>query len=154
MLVVFVSLKFRNYPLGRLGKPVEAFYFLTRRQSLVALSISPTYILPLFFSRLCCGVAFSCQRQKLAVLQVPGGPPLNGILKFADHGWEAPDLEVKVYKDGLLLSGPEVVSSEERRMQLIKRYPQAIVVEMEDDGKISANNDENCEVHAEFYNRL
>ena len=58
--------------------------------------------------------------------------------------------EVKVCKDGLLLSGPEVVSSDERRMQLIKRYPQAIVVEMEDDGKISVNNDENCEVHAEF----
>ena len=60
------------------------------------------------------------------------------------------DLEVKVYKDGLLLNGPEVVSSDERRMQLTKRYRQAIVVEMEDDGKISVNNDENCEVHAEF----
>ena len=155
MLVVFVSLKFQNYVLGRLGKPVEAFYFLTRRQSLVALSISPTYILPLFFSRLCCAVAFSCQRQKFAVFQVPGGPLLNEILKFSDHGWEAPlkypkDLEEKVCKDGLLLSGPEVVSSDERRMQLTKRYRQAIVVEMEDDGKISVNNDENCEVHAEF----
>ena len=57
---------------------------------------------------------------------------------------------MKVYKESLLLSGPEVVSSDERRKQLIKRYSQAIVVEMEDDGKISVNNDENCEVHAEF----
>ena len=111
--------------------------------------------LPLSFSRLRCAIAFSCQRQKLAVYRAPAGPLLNGILKFADHGWEAPlkypkDLEVKVYKDGLLLSGPEAVSSDERRKQLIKRHTQAIVVEMEDDGKISVNNDENCEVHAEF----
>ena len=87
--------------------------------------------------------------------QVPASPLLNGILKFADHGWEAPlknpeDLEVKVHKDSLLLSGSGVVSSDERRKKLIKKYPQAIGVEMEDEGKISVNNDENCEVHAEF----
>ena len=88
-------------------------------------------------------------------VQVPASPLLNGILKFADHGWQAPlknpnDLEVEVHKDGLLLSGPEIVSSDERRKQIIKKYPQAIGVEMEDEGKISMDNDENCEVHAEF----
>lgn len=64
------------------------------------------------------------------------------------------DLEVEVYKDGLLLSGLEVVSSDKRRMQLIKRYPQAIVVEIEDDGKISVNNDETVRYTQSFYNRL
>ena len=88
-------------------------------------------------------------------VQVPASPLLNGILKFADHGWQEPlknsnDLEVEVHKDGLLLRGPEIVSSDERRKQIIKKYPQAIGVEMEGEGKISLNNDENCEIHAEF----
>ena len=74
-------------------------------------------------------------------VRVPPGHLLSGILKSADHGWKAPlknpnDLEVKVHKDGFLLSGPEVVSSYKRRMELIKRYPDAIGVEMEGEGKI------------------
>ena len=86
---------------------------------------------------------------------VPASLLLSGILKFADHGWKAPlknpkELEVKVHKDGLLLSGAEVVSSDERRKELIERYPDAIGVEMEGGGKISLNNDENCDLHVEF----
>ncbi|XP_067018124.1 5'-methylthioadenosine/S-adenosylhomocysteine nucleosidase-like isoform X2 [Acropora muricata] len=84
-------------------------------------------------------------------VQVPASPRLNGILKFADHGWKAPlknakDLKVKVHKDSLLLSGREVVSSDERRDKLKGRYPDAIALEMEGEGKISQCNDENCEV--------
>ena len=87
-------------------------------------------------------------------VQVPTSPLLSGILKYADYGWEAPKnsegLEVKVHKDGLLLSGPEVVSSDKRRMELIKRYPDAIGVEMEGEGKISLHNIENCELYKDF----
>ncbi|XP_044171055.1 LOW QUALITY PROTEIN: 5'-methylthioadenosine/S-adenosylhomocysteine nucleosidase-like, partial [Acropora millepora] len=79
-------------------------------------------------------------------VRVPAGPLLSGILKSADHGWKAPlknpnDLEVEVHKDGLLLSGPEVVSSDKRRMELIKRYPDAIGVEMEGEGLYAAAQD-------------
>ena len=88
-------------------------------------------------------------------VQVPASPLLSAMLRFADHGWKAPlknskDLEVKVHKDGLLLSGPEVVSSDKRLMELIKRYPDAIGVEMEGEGKISLNNIENCELNEDF----
>ncbi|XP_044174660.1 5'-methylthioadenosine/S-adenosylhomocysteine nucleosidase-like isoform X2 [Acropora millepora] len=79
-------------------------------------------------------------------VQVPASPLLSGILRYADYGWKAPlknskDLEVKVHKDGLLLSGPEVVSSDKRRMELIKRYPDAIGVEMEGEGLYAAAHD-------------
>jgi len=57
---------------------------------------------------------------------------------------------VEVHKDGLLLSSPEVVSSDKRRMELIKRYPDAIGVEMEGEGKISLSNIENCELYKGF----
>ncbi|XP_044174655.1 uncharacterized protein LOC122958157 isoform X2 [Acropora millepora] len=82
-------------------------------------------------------------------VRVPASPLLSGILRYADYGWKAPlknseDLEVTVHKDDLLLSGPEVVSSDERRKELIKRYPNAIGVEMEGEGKISLHNIENC----------
>ena len=88
-------------------------------------------------------------------VRVPAGRLLSGILKSADHGWKAPlknskDLEVKVHKDGLLLSGPEVVSSDKRRMELIKRYPDAIGVEMEGEGKSSLHNIENSELYEDF----
>ncbi|XP_067054348.1 death domain-containing ATP nucleosidase-like isoform X1 [Acropora muricata] len=79
-------------------------------------------------------------------VQVPASPLLSGILRYADYGWKAPlknskDLEVKVHKDGLLLSGPEVVSSDKRRMELITRYPDAIGVEMEGEGLYAAAHD-------------
>ena len=88
-------------------------------------------------------------------VRVPASPLLSGILRYADYGWKAPlknseDLEVKVHKYDLLLSGPEVVSSDERRKELIKRYPNAIGVEMEGEGKISLHNIENCELYEDF----
>ena len=92
-------------------------------------------------------------------VRVPASPLLNGILKFADHGWKAPlknakDLKVKVHKDSLLLSGREVVNSDKRRAELMVRYPAAVALEMEGKGKISLNNDENCEVHVNFLDPL
>ena len=88
-------------------------------------------------------------------VRVPASPRLSRILRHADEGWEAPlknpnDLEVTVHKDGLLLSGPEVVSSDERRKELIKRYPDAIGVEMEGEGKISLHNIENSDLYEDF----
>ena len=88
-------------------------------------------------------------------VRVPASPRLSKILRSADHGWKAPlknpeELEVKVHKDGLVLSGPEVISSDKRRMELIKRYRDAIGVEMEGEGKISRNNVENCELYDDF----
>ncbi|XP_074615959.1 death domain-containing ATP nucleosidase-like [Acropora palmata] len=79
-------------------------------------------------------------------VQVPASPLLSGILRYADHGWKPPlknpnDLEVEVHEDGLLLSGPEVISSDKRRMELIKRYPDAIGVEMEGEGLYAAAHD-------------
>ena len=83
--------------------------------------------------------------------QVPATPRLSEILKSANFGWEAPlenptDLDVKVHKDALLLSGPEVVSNDERRAELLQQYPLAMGLEMEGEGKISLNNYENCEL--------
>ena len=81
-------------------------------------------------------------------IQVPASRRLSVLLRDADYGWEAPlknryELDVKVHKCGLLLSGPEVVSSDKKHKELIKRYPQAIGFEMEGEGKISLNIDEN-----------
>jgi len=73
-------------------------------------------------------------------VRVPSKTYLADLIKTAGHGWEAPlkdprNLEVKVHRDGVFLSGPEVVDSKERRDQLIKRFPDAIAIEMEGEGK-------------------
>ena len=87
--------------------------------------------------------------------QVPATPRLSEIIRSANFGWKAPlesskDLDVKVHKDALLLSGPEVVSSDKRRAELLGRFPLAMGVEMEGEGKISLNNYENCELYLDF----
>ncbi|XP_067054325.1 death domain-containing ATP nucleosidase-like isoform X3 [Acropora muricata] len=71
--------------------------------------------------------------------QVPATPRLSEIIRSANFGWKAPlenstDLDVKVHKDALLLSGPEVVSNDERRAELLGRFPLAMGVEMEGEG--------------------
>ena len=88
-------------------------------------------------------------------VQVPPSPRLSDIIKSANYGWEAPlknpkELDVKVHKDALLLSGPEVVSNDKRRAELLGRFPDAMGVEMEGEGKISLNNYENCELYLDF----
>ncbi|XP_067054322.1 death domain-containing ATP nucleosidase-like isoform X2 [Acropora muricata] len=75
--------------------------------------------------------------------QVPPGPRLSEIIRTANFGWKAPlqnseDLDVKVHKDALLLSGPEVVSNDERRAELLERFPLAMGVEMEGEGLFAA----------------
>ena len=87
--------------------------------------------------------------------RVPASPRLSEIIKSADFGWKAPlenpkELDVKVHKDALLLSGPEVVSNDGRRAELLGRFPVAMGVEMEGEGKISLKNDENCELYVDF----
>ncbi|XP_068707659.1 death domain-containing ATP nucleosidase-like isoform X2 [Montipora foliosa] len=72
-------------------------------------------------------------------VRVPSSTKLAKLTICADYGWKAPlkdrsELEVKVHKNALLLSGPEEVNSEERRDKLIKRYPDAIAIEMEGEG--------------------
>ena len=71
---------------------------------------------------------------------VPLSTHLLSLIKSADHGWEAPlkdpkQLEVVVHTSGVFLSGPEVVNKEERRAELTKKYPDAIAIEMEGEGK-------------------
>jgi len=79
-------------------------------------------------------------------VRVPSKTYLADLIKTAGHGWEAPlkdprNLEVKVHRDGVFLSGPEVVDSKERRDQLIKRFPDAIAIEMEGEGLYAAAHD-------------
>ncbi|XP_068707668.1 death domain-containing ATP nucleosidase-like [Montipora foliosa] len=83
-------------------------------------------------------------------VRVPSSTGLADLTRNADRGWKAPleegsELEVKVHKDALLLSGPEVVNSEERRDELIKRYPDAIAIEMEGEGLYTAAHKLNVE---------
>ena len=71
-------------------------------------------------------------------LAVPLERNLLNLIKNADHGWKAPlkgSPEVKVWKDGVYLSGPEKVESEERREELVKRFPDAIAIDMEGQGE-------------------
>ena len=65
------------------------------------------------------------------------------LLKFADHGWNPPlkdeaELEVKVVKNGVMLSGPKVVDNKKLRAELTERFPDADAIEMEGEGKILA----------------
>ena len=69
---------------------------------------------------------------------VPLERNLLNLIRRADDGWKAPlkdSSEVKVWKDGVYLSGPEKVESEERREELVKRFPDAIAIEMEGQGE-------------------
>ena len=70
---------------------------------------------------------------------VPLNPHLAKLILGADAGWKPPlkdEVEVKVIKNGVFLSGPEVVDKKERRAELIERFPDATAIEMEGEGKI------------------
>ena len=74
-------------------------------------------------------------------LRVPLEKHLADLMRSAGDGWEAPlrdpsELDVTVHRDGVFLSGPEVVANSERRNELVTRFPQAIAVEMEGEGKV------------------
>ena len=70
---------------------------------------------------------------------VPPKKHLSDLIKSVDKGWEAPlktpgELDVKVDRDGVFLSGPEEVQSKRRCSQLRKRFPNAVAIEMEGEG--------------------
>ena len=72
-------------------------------------------------------------------VNVPLKNQLADLIRSAGYGWEAPlkdpgILEVKVHRDGVFLSGPEVVDNNERREELIQQFPEAIAIEMEGEG--------------------
>jgi len=71
---------------------------------------------------------------------VPPKKHLADLIRSVNEGWEAPlkkpgELVVKVARDGVFLSGPEEVKSQERCAQLTKRFPNAVAIEMEGEGK-------------------
>ena len=77
------------------------------------------------------------------------GVPLNkllaGVALNAGDGWEAPlkdptKLDVKVHHDGVVLSGPRVVNDFEEKKKLMKRFHDAIALEMEAEGKGFTND--------------
>ena len=71
-------------------------------------------------------------------LAVPLKRSLLSRIKNAVDGWKAPLRDcgkVKVWKDGVYLSGPENVKSEKRREELVKRFPDATAIEMEGQGE-------------------
>ena len=71
---------------------------------------------------------------------VPPKKHLADLIKSVDDGWEAPlkkpgELVPTVFRDGVFLSGPEEVKSQQRCAQLKKRFPNAVAIEMEGEGK-------------------
>ena len=73
-------------------------------------------------------------------ISVPLRKHLAKLVQNANEGWEAPlkdpgKLEVEVHRDGVFLSGPEEVDNKERRDQLVKRFPHAVAIELEGEGK-------------------
>ena len=71
-------------------------------------------------------------------IAVPLERNLLSLIKNADDGWKAPlkgSWEVKVWKDGVYLSGPEKIESRERRKELVQRFQDAIAIEMEGQGE-------------------
>ena len=69
---------------------------------------------------------------------VPLEANLLKLINHADNGWKAPLRDppvVKVWKDGVYLSGPEKVESKERREELVKRFRDAIAIDMEGQGE-------------------
>ena len=73
-----------------------------------------------------CGIAVPLERNLLR------------LIKNADDGWKAPlrsSWEVEVWNDGVYLSGPEKVESEERREELVNRFPDAIAIDMDAPGE-------------------
>lgn len=73
-------------------------------------------------------------------VRVPVTERIAKLITGITDGWEAPlkdpeKLEVSVHRDGVFLSGPELVDNSERRKKLVNRFPEAIAIEMEGEGK-------------------
>ena len=72
-------------------------------------------------------------------VKVPLKPHLSKLILGADDGWTPPlkdpgALEVKIHR-GTFLSGPEVINNHERCNALIERFPEAVAIEREGEGK-------------------
>ena len=63
------------------------------------------------------------------------------LINHAADGWKPPlenpevNRKIDVHRDGEFLSGPELVNSGLRRGELLERYPEAIGLEMEGEGR-------------------
>ena len=76
-------------------------------------------------------------------VKVPMNAHCRQLVLNAAEGWvpplkDATALDVNVQR-GVFLSGPEVVASKARREELIERFPEAIAIEMEGEGKCLQN---------------
>ena len=72
--------------------------------------------------------------------RVPLKRRLSKLIVSAGEGWQVPlrkrgEPKVTIQRDGVFLSGPEVVNNNERRLELMRRFPEAIAIEMEGEGK-------------------
>ena len=73
-------------------------------------------------------------------VSVPLNKHLLNLIRSAGEGWVAPlkdpsQLKVAVPRDGVILSGPAEVASSERCKELLSRFPEAIAIEMDGEGK-------------------
>ncbi|XP_028392375.1 uncharacterized protein LOC114516940 isoform X2 [Dendronephthya gigantea] len=68
------------------------------------------------------------------------------LILSADHGWEPPiknksGFHPKVNKKAVMLSGPELIDYDKRRLQLLEDFPDADGLEMEGEGLFAAAYD-------------
>ena len=72
-------------------------------------------------------------------VKVPLKPHLSKLILSAGEGWKPPlkdpgTLEVRMHR-GTFLSGPEVINNHKRCSALIERFPEAVAIERESEGK-------------------
>ena len=72
-------------------------------------------------------------------VKVPLKPHLSKLILSAVEGWRPPlkdpgTLEVRIHR-GTFLSGPEVINNHKRCNALIERFPEAVAIEREGEGK-------------------
>ena len=72
-------------------------------------------------------------------VKVPLKPHISKLILSAGEGWKPPlkdpgTFEVKIHR-GTFLSGPEVVNNHMRCNALIERFPEAVAIEREGEGK-------------------
>lgn len=65
---------------------------------------------------------------------------ISKLIRCIADGWDAPledseNFKVTVHRDGVFLSGPELVDNNKRREELVRRFPEATAIEMEGEGE-------------------
>ena len=76
-------------------------------------------------------------------VRVPVPESISKLIRCIADGWDAPlkdseNFKVTVHRDGVFLSGPEVIDNSKRREELVRRYPEATAVEMEGEGEFGS----------------